>query len=159
MTKFIAHRGNISGRQEDLENNPTYIQLALNLGYDVEVDCWFIDGDFVLGHDEPMFSVRKSFLTNQKIWCHAKNVEALDQLLTPYACHVFCHDKDPMAITSHGFIWHYPTNHEFNHRSVCVLPEIGIQNDKILKICYGICSDEVGKYKADYESFQPKYFK
>ena len=35
---LISHRGNVNGRFEDWENKPEYINDALNLGYDVEVD-------------------------------------------------------------------------------------------------------------------------
>ena len=50
---LISHRGNIDGRNVEYENNPNYIEAAINLGYDVEIDVWFIDGKFMLGHDEP----------------------------------------------------------------------------------------------------------
>ena len=50
---LISHRGNILGRKKQLENNPNYIDNALKLGYDVEVDVWSIDKQFYLGHDEP----------------------------------------------------------------------------------------------------------
>ena len=35
---LISHRGNINGPNPEMENNPEYIQKALDLGYDVEVD-------------------------------------------------------------------------------------------------------------------------
>jgi hypothetical protein len=41
---YISHRGNIDGKKPHLENNPTYIDEAIDLGYDVEIDLWFIDG-------------------------------------------------------------------------------------------------------------------
>ena len=37
---LISHRGNINGRQPNLENLPEYIDSALELGYDVEIDIW-----------------------------------------------------------------------------------------------------------------------
>jgi len=43
---LISHRGNINGRFEDWENKPEYINDALSLGYDVEVDIWFVNGKF-----------------------------------------------------------------------------------------------------------------
>lgn len=156
---FIAHRGHISGIQPDLENNPTYLKMAIQMGYAVETDVWYMNGRFMLGHDEPIFEVQRSFLEQKEVWCHAKNAEALDQLLTPFACHVFWHENDRMTITSRGFIWHFPTNHDFNHRSICVLPEVGYEfGDKIPKICYAICSDHIQKYKHDYESLNPIYY-
>jgi hypothetical protein len=35
------------------ENSPDYIWRAIQAGYNVEVDVWFVDGKFKLGHDEP----------------------------------------------------------------------------------------------------------
>jgi len=73
---LISHRGNILGKKKQLENNPDYIENALNLGYDVEVDVWSVDKQFYLGHDEPQYKIERSFLQNKKLWCHAKNIEA-----------------------------------------------------------------------------------
>lgn len=69
--KFISHRGNINGKNLELENNPAHIKEAIKKGYDVEIDVWFID-TFYLGHDKPEYKVTKSFLENTKLWCHAK---------------------------------------------------------------------------------------
>ena len=44
MTILISHRGNIDGEFHELENNPTYIESAIKLGYDVEIDVWYING-------------------------------------------------------------------------------------------------------------------
>ena len=64
---LISHRGNILGRKKQLENNPNYIDNALKLGYDVEVDVWSIDKQFYLGHDEPQYKIERSFLQNKKL--------------------------------------------------------------------------------------------
>ena len=40
--KFISHRGNINGKNESMENHPLAIQTALNAGFDVEIDVWFV---------------------------------------------------------------------------------------------------------------------
>jgi len=37
---LISHRGNINGRFESWENEPTYIDKAIAEGYDVEIDIW-----------------------------------------------------------------------------------------------------------------------
>jgi hypothetical protein len=74
---FISHRGNLTGANTLLENHPTYIQHALEEGVDVEVDIWFIDGQFHLGHDNPQTRLPEHFLADERIWFHCKNVEAL----------------------------------------------------------------------------------
>ena len=45
---FISHRGNISKIERENENKPKYIENALSLGFDVEVDVRFENGEFQL---------------------------------------------------------------------------------------------------------------
>ena len=59
---LISHRGNIDGKKEDKENKPSYIAEAINRGFNCEVDFWFIDGKFVLGHDEPQYEISIEFM-------------------------------------------------------------------------------------------------
>jgi len=47
---LISHRGNIDGKTL-LENQPSYIDDAIDLGYDVEIDIWYIGDKLYLGHD------------------------------------------------------------------------------------------------------------
>ena len=100
---LISHRGNILGRKKQLENNPNYIDNALKLGYDVEVDVWSIDKQFYLGHDKPQYKIERSFLQNKKFWCHAKNIEAFYRMIDDNKIHCFFHDKDKVALTSKGY--------------------------------------------------------
>ena len=77
---LISHRGNIDGKRPEYENKPSYIINALEKGYDVEVDVWGVAGDLFLGHDRPEHRVSVEFLSNQGIWSHCKNIEALSLL-------------------------------------------------------------------------------
>jgi len=54
---YISHRGNINGRIEDSENKPEYIDDTIQLGFDVEIDVWYIDGKWWLGHDGPQYEI------------------------------------------------------------------------------------------------------
>ncbi len=55
---YIAHRGNISGINEKLENTTEYIKAAIKKGYKVEIDLWVIDrGRIFLGHDKPQYEI------------------------------------------------------------------------------------------------------
>ena len=141
---FISHRGNISGIDKNNENRPEYIEKALSLGFDVEVDVRFEKGDFFLGHDFSQFKINTNFLINKKIWCHAKTSEAL-HALNEINAHYFWHQEDDYTITSKGFIWTYPGKKLFP-KSICVLPEIA-NYEKIN--CLGICSDNIQNYKND----------
>ena len=141
---FISHRGNISGIRSNDENNPNYINTALKLGYEVEVDVRFENGKFFLGHDFSQYHIDNEFLLNSKIWCHAKTKEALEAL-EKIKAHYFWHQEDDYTITSKGYIWTYPGKKLFD-KSICVLPEkYNYENFN----CLGICSDFIEKYKND----------
>ena len=137
---FISHRGNINGINKKFENNPAYIHSAINKGYNVEIDVWYKNA-FFLGHDKPQFKVSKKFLENKKLWCHAKNLEALEKLQkikTKY----FWHQEDDYTITSRGFVWVYPGK-PLVKNSICVIPE---KHNNDYSFCYGICTDYLNNY-------------
>jgi len=138
---LISHRGNINGIEKDKENNPDYINQAISRGYDVEVDVRYENGQFFLGHDFNQFEIKKEFLLNKKLWCHAKTNEALIAL-DGIKAHYFWHQEDDYTITSKGFFWTYPGK-KLLQKSICVLPEKG-NYDKI--DCLGICSDFIERY-------------
>jgi hypothetical protein len=143
---LIAHRGNVFGPNKTLENHPDYILAAIKSGYDVEIDVRVVDQKLYLGHDEPQYEISSLFLRehSDRLWCHAKNLEALEWLLT-HDIHAFWHQEDDYTLTSKNFIWVYP-NKRLAVRSICVLPELGFSGD--LSKCYGICSDFVEDIKA-----------
>ena len=58
---FISHRGNLSGPNPKLENSINYINEALKK-FDVEIDLWFHQRKFYLGHDMPQYEVDINFL-------------------------------------------------------------------------------------------------
>ena len=139
---LISHRGNLNGIQKKNENNPNYIDNALNEGYEVEVDVRYENGDFFLGHDCNQFKINEKYLLRKGIWCHAKTSFALDALYKIKAHH-FWHQEDDYTITSRGYIWSYPGK-KLLDKSICVLPEKA-HYEKIN--CIGICSDTIKKYK------------
>ena len=144
---FISHRGNVNGINTKYENHPNFIMSALKMGYHVEVDVRIKNNKFFLGHDEPIYNVNSKFLTNRKIWCHAKSSDALFALKKIKA-HYFWHQNDDYTLTSKGFAWTYPGKKLFNN-SICVLPEWF----KEINIDYqfkGICSDYIQKYYNEY---------
>tara|TARA_Y100000034_G_scaffold133668_1_gene199805 strand:- start:2365 stop:2787 length:423 start_codon:yes stop_codon:yes gene_type:complete len=132
---LISHRGNINGSNPEMENKPEYIQEALDLGYDVESDVWFIDGNFFLGHDEPQYKVNEKFLQEVGVWCHAKNIDALNQMIENGKIHCFFHQEDDVTLTSRGYLWTYPGK-ELTSNSIAVLPD----KKPDVEVA-GICSD------------------
>ena len=141
---YISHRGNVDGPVKDKENNIDHIQKALNKGFEVEVDVRFNKNKFFLGHDYDQYEIDHNFLSNKKIWCHAKTNEALFAL-NEINAHYFWHQEDDYTITSKGYIWTYPGKKLFS-KSICVLPEVA--NYKEIN-CMGICSDFIERYKND----------
>lgn len=107
--KLIAHRGNTVGVKDDRENNPTYIEYALEMGYNVEVDIWKLGDMFWLGHDMAQWPLNNDICNrlfqNQSIWWHAKNKDALEDLVNRENINVFAHENDKFAFTSKGYIW------------------------------------------------------
>jgi hypothetical protein len=142
---YISHRGNINGRIEEVENKPEYIDDAIKMGYNVEVDVWFVNGIWYLGHDKLQYEINYSWLKERKskIWVHCKNIEALEICDEKIELHYFWHQEDTVTLTSQGTIWAYPGKQPIKN-SIAVMPEI--HNDNVVG-CLGICSDYIQKYK------------
>lgn len=134
--KIISHRGNVNGRNLDLENNPDHIN-KLSKEIHCEIDVWKIDRNLYLGHDKPEYKIKKTFFQNQNLWCHAKNLEAFKFLLDGNI-RCFYHSSDDFTLTSNGFIWTFPSK-ELCNRSIIVdtSDKWARKNYK----CYGVCVD------------------
>lgn len=147
---LISHRGNINGKNELLENNPDYIEVALSKGYDVEIDLWIENNGFYLGHDAPTYPITLDWLIERslKLWVHCKDLKTIEELKRLeyengiYSIHYFFHNTDDTTITSQGKLWVYPGKQPIEH-SIAVMPEI--HNEDVSK-CIGICSDVIEKY-------------
>jgi hypothetical protein len=142
---LISHRGNIDGKQPELENHPDYIDKAMLDGVDVEIDVWMIEGVLYLGHDEPQYGISQHWLNERhsKLWIHCKNVEAMEWFNLIGGFNYFWHEEDVVALTSMNIIWAYPGKQPIKG-SIAVMPEI--HNDD-LDACVGICSDYINNYK------------
>ena len=83
-----------------------------------------------------------TFLKNKKLWCHAKNIEALFEMLE-HEVHCFWHQEDDVSLTSKGYIWTYPLK-PLTSQSICVQPELYNAN---FNHCLGVCSDFISEYR------------
>jgi hypothetical protein len=142
--KIISHRGNIRGPVPEKENRPSYIDSAINIGYDVEVDLRFIDGAFWLGHDEPQYKVELSwmYLRSEKLWFHCKDVYSALELSKLKTFKYFCHSSDAYVATSTGHLWLHDISKSVNE--YCIIPlisDIEARKYNEFKDVYGICTD------------------
>lgn len=144
--KLISHRGNTNGKFESYENEPTYIDLAIKKGYDVEVDVWYKDQQLLLGHDKPQYGVDFRWFRDRltRLWIHCKNIEAINYFKDcGHPINYFWHENDMITLTSLGYIWSFPGKQPIKD-SIAVMPEI--HNDDTSK-AIGVCSDFIENYK------------
>jgi hypothetical protein len=143
---LIAHRGNTDGKIDSYENKPNYIDLAIERGFDAEIDIWYVEGLLYLGHDGPQYVIDFTWLLDRisKLWVHCKNIESVVYFQEcGYEFNYFWHQEDAITLTSFNYIWAYPGNQPIKN-SIAVMPEIN--NDSTTE-CKGICSDYIENYK------------
>jgi hypothetical protein len=136
--KIISHRGNVIGPC-DLENHPKHIQELLNKKIDCEIDVWYLNKKFYLGHDLGQYEINLSFLRQEGLWCHAKNLNAL-QVMLSNNINCFWHENDDFTLTSNGFIW------TFMNKPICEKSIIVDNSANWIKNnynCYGVCTDYI----------------
>ena len=149
--KLISHRGNILGPNPQKENSLEYIDSAINLGYDVEIDIRHSEEEqkLYLGHDECQYEVSMIWLVKRKdnLWIHCKNLSSLRLFCNSLIdFNYFWHQEDYFTLTSKKYIWTYP-GQAYTPNSVIVMPEWKYTDWDKLRVaeCYGICSDYVKK--------------
>jgi len=146
--KIISHRGNIDGPIVSIENSPSYIQTAILLGVDVEVDIRFNSG-FFLGHDTETYEVTPSWILeyHQNIWFHCKNLDSAYNLKSlNNNIKYFCHSSDPYVLISNGKYWVHDLS--LNLTNDCIVPLI--DKNSVLSFSnnnvFGICTDFIKYY-------------
>lgn len=146
---IIAHRGNISGANPVLENTVAHVDAALAAGFEAEVDVWMVDGKYMLGHDAPVVEVAASWLRTPRMWCHAKNIDALVAMQTD-DIHCFWHQTDAYTVTSRNGLWCCPQN--FNSEGITVVtggPEtVSVSPGGV----GGVCTDMAEAWRSWAES-------
>jgi hypothetical protein len=146
---YISHRGNTNGPEPEYENTIDYIEAVIHYtSFDIEVDVWGIDGTLYLGHDGPGELLPMYWLSDQRFWFHAKNVEALHQLQSFVRLKYFWHQNDDYTLTSNNKIWTYPGK-TLVKGAVAVVPEVAYEGN--LWDCHAICTDYPIKYQRLYE--------
>jgi hypothetical protein len=152
--KYIAHRGLFQGPNKELENKPDQIKLALSKGYNAEVDIWWVDREWYLGHDKPQYKTSESFFEEKGLWLHCKNLDALFYMRKYYNHLVyFWHQNDDFTLTSNQLLWTYPGK-DLTAKSVAVMPEYaGDEYWNYVKETqvYGVCTDYLEKFISETE--------
>ena len=151
--KLISHRGNTDGPNPLEENRPEYIDLALKMGYDVEIDLRLDGHEFYLGHDEGQYCVPMLWLVERKdnLWIHCKDLNSLSNLSNSLVnFNYFWHQNDDFTLTSKKYIWTYPGK-QFSLNSIIVVPESNTPLENLIDIldydCFGVCSDYLNYVK------------
>lgn len=144
---YIAHRGNLDGPNPEKENHPSHIFTALSAGFFAEIDIWYINNKFILGHDKPDYEIESGWLYNDRYFVHCKNIEALYALRNNPLPNLFFHDQDDCTLTSQGWIWTFPRKLLLTESSIAVMPER--VEDWDLSVAGGICTDYPVEFKKD----------
>jgi hypothetical protein len=147
--KIISHRGNLFGPAPETENKPSQIDFCLSKGYDVEVDIWYENNQWWLGHDFATHSIDLEYLLSRtkQLWVHCKNLEALDQIFES-GLNYFWHEEDTVTLTSKMWIWTYPCKPLVGKRAIAVMPEKcdNYPFDLVKSGIGGICTDYINRY-------------
>jgi hypothetical protein len=103
----IAHRALIAGPDHKKENSIQTISSRCQQGLSSEIDIWFHEEEFWIGHDAPRERVTLEFLTSEFLWIHAKNGEAFYKLQKisnekGLGLRIFYHTQEHYALTTLG---------------------------------------------------------
>jgi len=141
---IISHRGNINGILPQKENRPSYIDCAIGLGYQVEIDVRLIENQLWLGHDYPQYKIDYNWLNKRKnnLWLHCKNLEAADYF-TQFKNEInyFCHTNDSFVLTSCGKLWVHDLSLSLGNNTI--IPLLSYKDVEAYdgKNVYAICTD------------------
>ena len=117
-------------------------------GFDVEIDAWYIDNTWMLGHDGPTYIVDWVFMTQPNLWIHCKNVGAFLALRINRDANYFFHDQDLIVLTSRNNVWTYFGKPETKSpHSICVMPEVTYDWTEIERM---VRSNEWAGYCTDW---------
>lgn len=152
---YISHRGNIAGPIISRENSPDYIDEAISLGYDVEIDLRMKDNKPHLGHDHADHQIDFDWLNARKesLWIHVKEYEALKWIrkFSPSSTY-FCHESDRFTLTSNGYVWSHDLLNDMS--DFCIVPLLDLKSietyDRQANF-FAVCTDYVSDCIKKFE--------
>jgi hypothetical protein len=109
----IAHRGLTDGPNHSSENSIETIRERCKKGLASEIDIWWKDNAFWIGHDSPREPVSLEFLCSDYLWIHAKHMESFYELQRisneqGLGLRIFYHTDEDYVLTTHGDTIIYP---------------------------------------------------
>ena len=152
---IISHRANLSGIDENRENNPFYVDECIKMGYNIEVDLRIKDDQLYLGHDYAQYPITIDWILERKqhLWIHVKEFKALQKIYNHRNdIQFFCHENDKFTLTSNGLIWLHDLDQKVGDN--CIIPLLSLEQVEqyTKKGFYGVCTDYVyeceNKFKA-----------
>lgn len=143
--RLIAHRGNLRGPEPTKENRQDYVDQALTMGFEAEIDVWGSDGKLWLGHDSPQYETNFTWLEERSLslWVHCKNVAAVDYL-SGSPLNLFFHNQDALTITSQGIVWCLPGVSLPSKKFVML--SFAAEKPPIPTNAMGVCSDYLASW-------------
>jgi 3-deoxy-D-manno-octulosonate 8-phosphate phosphatase (KDO 8-P phosphatase) len=121
-----------------MENSPGYILNAAK-NFSVEIDVWYIDNKYFLGHDKPQYEVDKFFLFKERFLIHAKSMETFFELSKYSQIETFFQSQDDISMTTKNRIVIHGRNETIidDHRSniwvdldgMTRIHELGVKNN------------------------------
>jgi hypothetical protein len=151
---IVSHRGNLDGPDLTQENSPAYIDKAIRVGFDVEIDLRCIDNELYLGHDYPNHHINLSWLYDRRdrLWIHCKDLRAASIINECGAFRFFCHVSDPFSLIHPYYLWVHDISLITDYTS-CIVPLISMDDINSFKHkdrVAGICTDYTNKLKGIY---------
>ena len=157
--ELISHRGNIDGIIKEKENHPLYIDNAINMGFDVEIDVFYFENNFYLGHDKPDYIIEEKYFHDRSdvLYVHCKNIEAFI-LCRERGFKCFYHNSEKhVAVCNTNLIWTHDIIETTNQSIIPMLAKDDINfiinhipKSKIEK-AYGICTDEIKFLESEFD--------
>lgn len=146
LQQFIAHRNNLDGKFAPDENKPEKIDELNRKGIPCEIDVWYRDNTYWLGHDAPETQVTFDWLMQYLPLrlIHCKDWKSLDKLHREcgrlgYNVNLFYHTVEDYAMTSRGQIIVHP-DQPCLPDSIEMMPEMSEHRDRTHRSnC--VCSD------------------
>ncbi|NBP01751.1 MAG: hypothetical protein EBU90_16765 [Proteobacteria bacterium] len=144
---LISHRGNLNGPDPSKENDPHYIDYAIECGFEVEVDLRITTEGVFLGHDSSAYEISMGWLfeRSKNLWIHCKTLQTLSflRIFNSMQLNYFWHEDDAATITSLGYVITKPDVQPLKG-FILMIPE---RHNTDTSLCTGICSDYIQKYK------------